>query len=71
MMDWTEIHKFVKESGGRALIVIDGRPALVVTSYQRHAEPGVDSQMLPMMSERVEEDTSLRRKELLIDDLPL
>lgn len=37
-MDWNQINKFIEESGGQAMIIIEGRPALVVMSYDKYRQ---------------------------------
>jgi len=67
-MDWKEIRKFIEESGGRVLIVIDGQPSLVVSSYQNES----NSDCLNYSFENSDEDDKeIKRQSLMIDDLPL
>ncbi len=67
-MDWGEIRKFVEESGGRALIVIDGHPSLIVSSYRKEPVSG----QLDYSIEAPDENKETReRPSLMIDDLPL
>ncbi len=82
-MEWSEVNKFIKESGGRALIIVDGQPALVVMGYQDYRRLETGSDNLPMISEKPaesgfepeskasQEDHVPEKKGVFIDDLPL
>jgi len=83
-MDWSEINKFIETSGGRAMIIIDGRPALVVMDYNDYRQLDNQSvdQIQPMeepeplipipdeISAEINQPKPVTR-ELAIDDLPL
>ncbi len=70
-MEWSEIEKFILESGGRALIVVDGKPPLVVMGYQDYQRLKKPSDIRPMIPDRPESTEHLEDRELFIDDLPL
>jgi len=70
-MEWSEIEKFTFESGGRALIVIDGKPPLVVMSYRDYQQLKKPSDIRPMIPDRPEQVEHPEGRELFVDDLPL
>lgn len=84
-MDWNQINKFIEESGGRAMIIIEGRPALVVMSYDEYrqadrtdqadqadqADQSEESEPMATISEEEISRPDPVTRELAIDDLPL
>jgi len=67
-MDWKGIRKFVEESGGRVLIVIDGQPSLVISNYQHESNSGYPNYSF---EDSDEDDKMIKRQSLMVDDLPL
>jgi hypothetical protein len=71
-MNWQEIEKFVNDSGGRALVIVDGNPSLVVMNYkdyQSYQGHGNAFQQLATLPE--EPEPKPEKKSLVIEDLPL
>lgn len=82
-MNWNEINKFIEASGGRAMIIIDGRPALVVMDYNDYrqldnhsVEPDQPAEALESLVPKLDEipaevnQAPLVPGGLAIDDLP-
>jgi hypothetical protein len=70
-MDWAEITKFIEESGGRAMIIVNDDPAFVVMSYRDYQELN-ECVKSPMISKGTGNDRMVEKiNGLFIDDLPL
>ena len=65
-MDLNEIRQFIEEEGGKFIIVEDGKPVMVITSFEEYKKKKINPEKKtkkPVSPESDEED-------LKIEDLP-
>ena len=65
-MDLNEIRQFIEEEGGKFIIVEDGKPVMVITSFEEYKKKEINPEKKtkkPVSPESDEED-------LKIEDLP-
>ncbi len=76
-MDLNEIRQFIEEEGGKFIIVENGKPVMVISSFEEYKKRLITPQnnpakkaSLPLRSKRTL-PKELQEEELKIEDLPL
>ena len=64
-MDLEELKRIVSEDGGKIVVVEQGKPIMVVVSYEEYTRKHIQKEPVPAVS------SSPPQEELSIDDLPL
>ncbi|RLC35337.1 MAG: hypothetical protein DRZ76_00340 [Candidatus Nealsonbacteria bacterium] len=75
-MDLNEIRQFIEEEGGKFIIVEDGKPVMVVVSFEEYKKriiekknsPGKKAQSSPASRQVLPKE--LQEEELKVEDLP-
>ena len=69
-MDLNEIKKIIEEDGGKIIIVENGEPVMVVTSFADYKKGRVKSEPKPKEKDPKPLPPELSSEELKIEDLP-
>jgi len=69
-MDLNEIKKLIEEDGGKIIIVENGEPVMVVTSFADYKKGRVKSAPAPKERASKPLPPELNNEELKIEDLP-
>jgi len=69
-MDFNEIKKIIEEDGGKIIIVENGEPVMVVTSYAEYKKGRGKSEPKPKEKNLKPLPAELSGEELKIEDLP-
>jgi len=70
-MDLNEIKKIVKADGGKFIIIENGEPIMVVTSFEEYKKKLGPSKNDFEKKDRKEIPEELKEEELKVEDLPL
>jgi len=70
-MDFEEIKQLIEADGGKFIIVENGEPVMVVTSFEEYKERVLEKRESRPKKERKLVPQELKEEELKIEDLPL
>jgi len=65
-MDLNEIRQFIEEEGGKFIIVENGRPVMVITSFEDYKK----KKLSPEKKEKKPVSAGSEEEDLKIEDLP-
>mgnify|MGYP001615463556 CR=1 FL=1 len=69
-MDLNEIKKLIEEDGTKLIIVEQGRPVMVITSFEEYKKKKAELEPKNLPAGRQEEKPVVSEEELKIEDLP-
>lgn len=70
-MDLNEIKKLLGKEGGKLVIIEDGKPTMVVYSYETYSDSGVEKEEVTYNEIPQQPQEEISNDELTIDDLPV
>jgi len=70
-MDFEEIKKIIEADGGKFIIIENGKPVMVVTSFKEYKERVLEKRENQPKKERKPVPQELKEEELKVEDLPL
>lgn len=70
-MDFNEIKNLIQQEGGKIIVVENGKPVMVVLSFEDFKARGKKAAVQAQDSSRVPPPEPEQEEELTIDDLPL
>jgi len=70
-MDFEEIKKIIEADGGKFIIIENGEPVMVITSFEEYKKKVLGSKEDQPKKERKPLPEELKEEELKVEDLPL